>query len=125
MDRARPTPSRGNRTPTPRPHLYVSALWTLEKSHFSGKSHRPCPVVALQSSGALAQPQMIPIGESGSVPNVPMGQSVSMSSMSVGQSGGAPVGQTFLQPTTMVPQVSPSVPQLYLQVKRAIILICL
>ncbi len=68
---------------------------------------------------------MHPIGESGSVPNVPLGQSVSMSSMSIGQSGGGPVGQTFLQPSTMVPQVSPSVPQQYFQVKRVMILICI
>ncbi|XP_041801414.1 serine/threonine-protein kinase WNK3 isoform X5 [Chelmon rostratus] len=67
------------------------------------------------STGALAHPQMVPIGESGSVPNVPIGQSISMSSMSIGQSGGGPVGQTFLQPSTMVPQVSPSVPQQYFQ----------
>ncbi|XP_068454068.1 serine/threonine-protein kinase WNK3 isoform X6 [Clinocottus analis] len=67
------------------------------------------------STGALTHPQMFPIGESGSVPNVPIGQSVSMSSMSVGQSGGGPVGQTYLQPSTMVPQVSPSVPQQYFQ----------
>ncbi|KAM7404690.1 hypothetical protein PAMP_012014 [Pampus punctatissimus] len=69
----------------------------------------------VSSTGVLAHPQMLPIGESGSVPNVPIGQSISMSSMSVGQSGGAPVGQAFLQPTTMVPQVSPSVPQQYFQ----------
>ncbi|XP_037629942.1 serine/threonine-protein kinase WNK2 isoform X6 [Sebastes umbrosus] len=67
------------------------------------------------STGALVHHQMPPIGENGSVPNVPIGQSVSMSSMSVGQSGGGPVGQTFLQPSTMVPQVSPSVPQQYYQ----------
>ncbi|XP_033484088.1 uncharacterized protein wnk3 isoform X2 [Epinephelus lanceolatus] len=67
------------------------------------------------SAGALAHHQMLPIGESGSVPNVPIGQSVSMSSMPVGQSGGGPVGQTYLQPSTMVPQVSPSVPQQYFQ----------
>uniref|UniRef100_A0A3Q1EKG6 Serine/threonine-protein kinase WNK3 n=1 Tax=Acanthochromis polyacanthus TaxID=80966 RepID=A0A3Q1EKG6_9TELE len=67
------------------------------------------------STGTLTHPQMLPIGESGSVPNVPLGQSLSMSSMSVGQSGGGPVGQTFLQPATMVPQVSPSVPQQYFQ----------
>lgn len=78
--------------------------------------------LALQSAGVLAHPQMHPIGESGNVPNVPIGQSITMSSMSVGQSGGAPVGQTFLQPTTMVSQVSPSVPQQYFQVKRVIIL---
>ncbi|XP_028266326.1 serine/threonine-protein kinase WNK3 isoform X5 [Parambassis ranga] len=69
----------------------------------------------VSSTGTLSQPQMLPTGESGSVSNVPLGQSVSMSSMSVGQSGGGPVGQTFLQPTTMVPQVSPSVPQQYFQ----------
>lgn len=77
--------------------------------------------LALQSTGALAH-QMLPIGESGSVPSVPLGQSVSMSSMSVGQSGGGPVGQTFLQPSTMVPQVSPSVPQQYFQVKTVMLL---
>ncbi|XP_040905440.1 serine/threonine-protein kinase WNK3 isoform X5 [Toxotes jaculatrix] len=66
-------------------------------------------------AGALAHPQMLSTGESGSVPSVPLGQSVSMSSMSIGQSGGGPVGQTFLQPSTMVPQVSPSVPQQYFQ----------
>ncbi|XP_044066803.1 serine/threonine-protein kinase WNK2 isoform X3 [Siniperca chuatsi] len=66
-------------------------------------------------TGTLAHPQMLPIGEGGSVPNVPIGQSVSMSGMSIGQSGGGPVGQTFLQPRTMVPQVSPSVPQQYIQ----------
>ncbi|XP_047436071.1 serine/threonine-protein kinase WNK3 isoform X5 [Mugil cephalus] len=65
------------------------------------------------STGALGHPQMHPIGES--VPSVPLGQSVSMSSMPIGQSGGGPVGQTFLQPNTMVPQVSPSVPQQYFQ----------
>ncbi|KAK9515378.1 hypothetical protein VZT92_026030 [Zoarces viviparus] len=63
------------------------------------------------TTGALTHPQMLPIGESGRVPNVPIGQSVSMSCMSVGQSGGGPVGQTYLQPSTMVPQVSQSVPQ--------------
>lgn len=68
---------------------------------------------------------MVPIGESGSVPNLPIGQSVSMSSMSVGQGGGGPAAaQTFLQPNTMVPQVSPSVPQQYFQVKMVTILIC-
>ncbi|XP_044066812.1 serine/threonine-protein kinase WNK3 isoform X11 [Siniperca chuatsi] len=58
-------------------------------------------------TGTLAHPQMLPIGEGGSVPNVPIGQSVSMSGMSIGQSGGGPVGQTFLQPRTMVPQDGP------------------
>ncbi|KAM6982631.1 serine/threonine-protein kinase WNK3 isoform 5-T5 [Tautogolabrus adspersus] len=70
---------------------------------------------AASSTGALAHTHMHPIGESGSVSSVPIGQSVSISSMSIGHSGGGPVGQTFLQPVTMVPQVSPSVPQQYYQ----------
>ncbi|KAM9350436.1 uncharacterized protein wnk3 [Symphorus nematophorus] len=70
---------------------------------------------AASSTGALAHPQMVPIAESGSVPTVPIGQSISLSSMSIGQSGGGPVGQAFIQPTTMVPQVSPSVPQQFFQ----------
>ncbi|KAK2897671.1 hypothetical protein Q8A73_014051 [Channa argus] len=57
--------------------------------------------------GALAHPQMCPIGESGSVPYAPLAQSVSLSSMSTGQSGGRSVAQTFLQPSTMVPQDDP------------------
>lgn len=67
---------------------------------------------------------MVPIGESGSVPNLPIGQSVSMSSMSVGQGGGGPAAQAFLQPNAMVPQVSPSAPQQFSQVKMVTILIC-
>ncbi|XP_071332245.1 serine/threonine-protein kinase WNK3 isoform X8 [Trachinotus anak] len=59
-------------------------------------------------AGAMAHPQLLPAGESGSISNMPLGQSVSMSSMSIGQSGGGPVGQTFLQPSSMpVPQDGP------------------
>lgn len=76
-----------------------------------------------QTTGALPHPQMLPIGESGSVPSIPLGQSVSMTSMSVGQSGGGPVAQTFLQSSNVVPQVSPSVPQQYFQVKMVIMCI--
>ncbi|XP_054631196.1 serine/threonine-protein kinase WNK2 isoform X3 [Dunckerocampus dactyliophorus] len=68
-----------------------------------------------QCTGTLANPPRLPSGEGGGVPSVPVGHSVSLSSMSIGQSGGPPVGQTFLQPTTMVPQVSPSIPQQYFQ----------
>lgn len=68
---------------------------------------------------------MPPIGETGGIPNVPLAQSVSMSSISIGQSGGGPVARTFLQPSTMVPQVSPSVPQQNLQVKRVKVLTCI
>lgn len=74
-----------------------------------------------QSTSTSAHPQLVPTGESGSVPNLPIGQS--MSSMSIGQSGGGPVGQIFLQPSSMVPQVSPSVPLQYFQVKMVMILI--
>lgn len=77
----------------------------------------------LQSTSTSAHPQLFPTGESGSVPNLPIGQSMSMSSMSIGQSGGGPVGQIFLQPSSMVPQVSPSVPLQYFQVKMVMILI--
>lgn len=72
----------------------------------------------------MAHPPVLPSGDCGSVPNVPIVQSVSMSSMAIGQSGGTPAGQTFLQPSTMVPQVSPSVPQQYFQVKRVMTLAC-
>lgn len=75
-------------------------------------------ILPLQRCSTPARPQMVPIGESGSVPNLPM------SSMSVDQSGGGHAAQTFLQPNTMVPQVSPSVPQQYFQVKMVLILIC-
>lgn len=67
-------------------------------------------------------PQMFPSGESGSVPNVPPGQSVSIPGIPTGQGGGGPVGQTFLAPSTMVSQVSPSVPQPYFPDKVVMIL---
>lgn len=76
--------------------------------------------LAQQSTGALPHPQMPPIGESTSVATIPLGPSVSMTSMSLGQSGGGPMGQTFLHSGTVVPQVSPSVPQQYFQVKMVI-----
>lgn len=60
---------------------------------------------------------MLNIGESGSGPNVPFGQSVTMTNMPISNNEGGPVAQTFLQPNAMVPQVSPSVPQQYFQVK--------
>lgn len=61
---------------------------------------------------------MLPIGQSGGVPNVPIGQSGGISAMCIGQSsGGAPVGQqTYVQPVAMATQVSPGVPQQYSQV---------
>uniref|UniRef100_A0A668TYA6 Serine/threonine-protein kinase WNK3 n=1 Tax=Oreochromis aureus TaxID=47969 RepID=A0A668TYA6_OREAU len=77
-------------------------------------SQTSLPTVA-SSTGALPHPQMPPIGESTGVATVPLGPSVSMTSMSIGQSGGGPMGQTFLHSGTVVPQVSPSVPQQYFQ----------
>ncbi|XP_032378109.1 serine/threonine-protein kinase WNK3 isoform X11 [Etheostoma spectabile] len=69
-------------------------------------SQTALPPIA-SSTGTLVHHQMLPIGESGSVPNAPIGHSFSMSSMSIGQSGGGSVGQTFLQPITMVTQDGP------------------
>ncbi|XP_078144228.1 uncharacterized protein wnk3 isoform X2 [Centroberyx gerrardi] len=69
----------------------------------------------VSSTGVVAHPQMLPIGQSGGAPNVPIGQSGGISSLSIGQSGGAPVGQTFIQPSPMATQISPSVPQQYSQ----------
>ncbi|XP_034732862.1 serine/threonine-protein kinase WNK3 isoform X11 [Etheostoma cragini] len=69
-------------------------------------SQTALPPIA-SSNGTLVHHQMLPIGESGSVPNAPIGHSFSMSNMSVGQSGGGSVGQTFLQPITMVTQDGP------------------
>ncbi|XP_061842656.2 uncharacterized protein wnk3 [Nerophis lumbriciformis] len=66
-------------------------------------------------TGTLTNPLRVPSGEVGGVPSVPVGHSVSLASMSIGQSGRPSVGQTFLQPTTIVPQVSPSIPQQYFQ----------
>ncbi|XP_053280289.1 serine/threonine-protein kinase WNK3 isoform X5 [Pleuronectes platessa] len=88
------------------------------ESHASGQSQ-----AYSQQGDSYTHPQTavpltastLPTGESGNFTGVPLGQSVGMSAMPIGQSGGGPVGQTFLQPTTMVPQVSQSVPQQYFQ----------
>ncbi|KAK2851364.1 hypothetical protein Q5P01_007640 [Channa striata] len=79
-----------------------SQAFSQQRESFS-QSQTTLPSTA-SGIGALAHPQMCPIGESGSVPNVPLAQSVSLSSMSTGQSGGGSVPQTFLPPSTMVPQ---------------------
>ena len=63
-----------------------------------------------------SHPGMLPIGQSGGVPNVPIGQSGGISGLSIGQSGGASLGQTFIQPASMATQVLPSVTQQYSQV---------
>nr|XP_015823318.2 serine/threonine-protein kinase WNK3 isoform X6 [Nothobranchius furzeri] len=78
-----------------------------------GGSHSQITLPAMASSTvAMANPHMLSSGESGCDLNAPLDQSISMSSM---QGEGGPVAQKFLQPTTMVPQVSPSVPQHHLQ----------
>ncbi|KAJ8362798.1 hypothetical protein SKAU_G00116290 [Synaphobranchus kaupii] len=58
----------------------------------------------VQSTGGVAHPQMLPLGQSGGIPT--------------GQSGGAPVvpiGQSLTQPVILAAQVSPGVPQQYPQ----------
>ncbi|XP_061759413.1 serine/threonine-protein kinase WNK3 isoform X2 [Nerophis ophidion] len=55
-------------------------------------------------TGTLTNPLRVPSGEVGGVPSLPVGHSVSLASMSIGQSGRPSVGQTFLQPTSIVPQ---------------------
>ncbi|XP_061592186.1 serine/threonine-protein kinase WNK2 isoform X2 [Cololabis saira] len=91
---------------------YASGQSQAYSQHGESYSHSQ---TALPPTASNTNSQMPPIGESGNIPNVPLGQSVSMSSMSHGQSGGGPIGQSFLQPNIMVPQVSPSVPQQYYQ----------
>ncbi|KAM9342465.1 uncharacterized protein wnk3 [Pholidichthys leucotaenia] len=86
-----------------------SQAYALQRESYTF-SHTTVPPMA-SSTGALVHPPVLPTGEGGSVPNIPLGQSVSMTSVSIGPGGGGPVGQTFLQPSAMVPQpVSPQVP---------------
>lgn len=74
----------------------------------------------MKGAGVVSHPQLLPIGQSGWVPNVPVGQNGGMSGISSGQSGyGAPnipVAQTFIHPVTLASQVPLSVPQQYSQV---------
>lgn len=74
----------------------------------------------MKGAGVISHPQLLPIGQSGGVPNVPVGQNGGMSGISIGQSGGGapniPVAQTFIQPVTMASQVPLNVPQQYSQV---------
>lgn len=73
----------------------------------------------------MSHPQLLPIGQSGGVPNVPVGPNGGISGISVGQSGGGapniPVAQTFIQPVTMASQVPLSVPQQYSQVTDSLV----
>ncbi|XP_066526222.1 serine/threonine-protein kinase WNK1 isoform X2 [Hoplias malabaricus] len=79
----------------------------------------PAGTSVVQSAGVASHPQMIPIGQSGGVPNVPIGQSGGTSGMSIGQTcGGAsniPVAQAFIQPVAGATQVSSGVLQQYSQ----------
>ncbi|XP_056304714.1 serine/threonine-protein kinase WNK3 isoform X5 [Danio aesculapii] len=73
----------------------------------------PTGTSGVNGAGVLSHPQLLPIGQSGGVPNVPVGQNGGISGISIGQSGGG--AQTFIQPVTMASQVPLSVPQQYSQ----------
>ncbi|XP_016404502.1 serine/threonine-protein kinase WNK3-like isoform X2 [Sinocyclocheilus rhinocerous] len=79
----------------------------------------PTGTSEVKGAGVMSHPQLLPIGESGGVPNVPVGQNGGISGISIGQTGGGapniPVAQTFIQPVTMASQVPLSVPQQYSQ----------
>ncbi|XP_043079889.1 serine/threonine-protein kinase WNK3 isoform X2 [Puntigrus tetrazona] len=79
----------------------------------------PTAASGVKGAGVVSHPQLLPIGQSGGVPNVPVGQNGGISGISIGQSGGGapniPVAQTFIQPVTMASQVPLSVPQQYSQ----------
>ncbi|ROL46879.1 Serine/threonine-protein kinase WNK3 [Anabarilius grahami] len=71
----------------------------------------PTGTSGVKGAGVISHPQLLPIGQSGGVPNVPVGQNGGMSGISIGQSGGGapniPVAQTFIQPVTMASQPLP------------------
>ncbi|XP_016135551.1 serine/threonine-protein kinase WNK2-like isoform X1 [Sinocyclocheilus grahami] len=79
----------------------------------------PTGTSGVKGAGVMSHPKLLPIGQSGGVPNVPVGQNGGISVISTGQSGGGapniPVAQTFIQPVTMASQVPLSVPQQYSQ----------
>ncbi|XP_059397176.1 serine/threonine-protein kinase WNK3-like [Carassius carassius] len=79
----------------------------------------PTGTSGVKGAGVMSHPQLLPIGQSGGVPNVPVGQNGGVSGISMGQSGGGapniPVAQTFIQPVTVASQVPLSVPQQYSQ----------
>lgn len=101
-----PTSSASVRTPC----CTHTPVWLVNHSLKSSHSNHIVPWITFQGPCASAHPPIVPVDESGSAPNVPIGQSISMSSMSTGQSGGGLAGQTFLQPSTMVPQVKTFTP---------------
>ncbi|KAF4096665.1 serine/threonine-protein kinase WNK3 isoform X6 [Onychostoma macrolepis] len=83
------------------------------------QTSHPTGTSGMKGAGVVSHPQLLPIGQSGGVPNVPVGQNGGISGISIGQSGGGapniPVAQTFIQPVTMASQVPLSVPQQYSQ----------
>ncbi|XP_032429859.1 serine/threonine-protein kinase WNK3 isoform X5 [Xiphophorus hellerii] len=90
-----------------------SLALSLQGETYSHSQITPQPLLSV--TGASAETQILCTDETGSVPNLPLVQSVSMSNVCIPKTEGGSVGQTFLQPSPVVPQISPSVPQQYLQ----------
>ncbi|XP_063753883.1 serine/threonine-protein kinase WNK3 isoform X5 [Eleginops maclovinus] len=91
-------------------HIFSGTSLSLPGESIGSASCESCASVQSQAyslQGESYTHTLPPAASSGGVPHVPIGQSVGLSSMSVGQSGGGLVGQTFLQPSTMVPQDGP------------------
>ncbi|KAM4737492.1 serine/threonine-protein kinase WNK3 isoform 2-T4 [Anableps anableps] len=86
-----------------------SLAFSLQGETYSHSKITPQPLLSI--TGASAETQILCTGETGSVPNLPLVQSVSMSNVCNPKTEGGPVGQMFLQPSAVVPQVSPSVAQ--------------
>lgn len=78
-------------------------------------------LLVVQNSGAFTETPKLGPGETGGVPNLPVSQSVSLSNVCIPNIEGGPVGQVFLQPTAIVPQISQSVAQQHFQVKKVYI----
>ncbi|XP_043994050.1 serine/threonine-protein kinase WNK3 isoform X2 [Gambusia affinis] len=90
-----------------------SMALSLQGETYSHSQITPQPLLSV--TGASAETQILCTDETGSVPNLPLVQSVSMSNVCIPKTEGGSVGQAFLQPSPVVPQISPSVPQQYLQ----------
>ncbi|XP_017161286.1 serine/threonine-protein kinase WNK3 isoform X1 [Poecilia reticulata] len=90
-----------------------SLALSLQGETYSHSQITPQPLLSI--TGASAETQILCTDETGSVPNMPLVQGVSMSNVCTPKTEGESLGQTFLQPSPVVPQVSPSVPQQYLQ----------
>ncbi|KAK5863535.1 hypothetical protein PBY51_000560 [Eleginops maclovinus] len=95
-------------------HIFSGTSLSLPGESIGSASCESCASVQSQAyslQGESYTHTLPPAASSGGVPHVPIGQSVGLSSMSVGQSGGGLVGQTFLQPSTMVPQQAAMIQQ--------------